>query len=423
MRELSDDFIMRYINYVGETEAPITFHRWAALVGIGALVGKSVYFQHGGFKVYPNLFVQLLGVAGSRKSTSIKAFIKLLKAAGYTDFAAEKTSKEKFIEWMADRNKVSVENDRDYSGQALWNLIDGDDIGGSTNVLIAADEFTDFFSTNMLDFMSFLGVMWDYDGNYEHSTRIGGTVKINNPCISILSGNTPTMLAHSVPPEALGQGFYSRTILIYGEETGIKIAFPNKPSEEDTNSLVAELKDIQTKYSGEILATPAALKASTEIYNRWVRPPDTRLDGYANRRFSQLLKLAMIHTMAAHEDMITVDAILKSNTILYRAEQEMSKALGEFGIARHAAANNLIIKMIDKADKPITMQELWQQLYQDFDKIGTLSDVMGGLLMAGKIQSHNGAFLPLKTTMAMGDVETKYVRWEYLTAAERRVVL
>jgi len=46
---------------------------------------------------FPISTFMLIGEAGARKSTSIKLVKKLLGASGYTDFSANKTTKEKFL--------------------------------------------------------------------------------------------------------------------------------------------------------------------------------------------------------------------------------------------------------------------------------------------------------------------------------------
>lgn len=410
------DFIERYINYVGRSEAPTTFHRWSALGGVGAYLGKSVWFEHGGFRVYPNLYIQLFGVPGSRKSTSIKKFVSLLKAAGYTDFAAEKTSKEKFIEWLSAKGSAAAEDDMD-----LWSTIDGTQ--DSTDALIAADEFTDFFSTNILDFLSFLGVMWDHEGHYEHSTRAGGSVIINNPCISILSGNTPIMLAKTIPPEAIGQGFFSRTIVVYGEETGIKIAFPPAPSDSERDRIVSELMSLRTVTSGAIQMSRDALDICEQIYLTWKRIKDPRFDGYGNRRFNQLLKLCIIHAIAAHSEEIKKVHVIRANTVLTRAEQEMVKALGEFGEARNAAVTNKILKILNAASEPVTINQLWAQVHTDLDRLNALSEILTGLVHAKKAQVVGGNFLPIREVKELDLNATKFVNWNYLTKQERDVIL
>lgn len=418
------DFIQDYLDYVGRTESPIAFHRWSAIGGLGAWLGKSVWFEHGGFKIYPNMYVQLFGAAGTRKSSAIKRFVSIMRSAGYRNFTAEKTSKEKFIEWMA--GKGALDGDAE-----LWGTVGSDD--SSTDALIAADEFNDFFGANILDFLGFLGVMWDYEGDYEFSTRSGGSHIISNPCVSILSGNTPTMLAATIPPEAIGQGFFSRTLIIHGQETGIKIAFPPKPSEEETAKIVSALDRVKLTVQGAMEMSPEALALAEKIYTGWKKIADPRFDGYGNRRFTQLLKLCVIHAAAECSQVILPRHVVRSNTVLHRAELDMSKALGEFGQSKNAQVITKVLKIIERATKPISAAELWGQVHKDLDSFHKLSDILMGLSTAGKIQVVGQGILLNRKVDQLGSDEgagsgsgsagtVRFVDWEYLTPQEKVVM-
>lgn len=414
------DFISRYLNYVGRSEAPVAFHRWSAIGGLGTFLGRSVWFEHGSFKVYPNLYIQLFGGPGTRKSTAIKQFTKILRQAGFRDFAAEKTSKEKFIEWMASRDSSGLGDGE----EGLWQMLDGE---GTSNVLINADEFNDFFSTNILDFISFLGVMWDYEGSYEHSTRSGGTVIINNPNISILSGNTPTTLAKTIPPEAIGQGFFSRVVIVNGSGTGIKIAFPSKPPEEETEKIVEELRTLKDIHHGAMYADSDSLALLEHIYVTWKGIDDPRFEGYKNRRFNQLLKLCIIHAIAAKSDSIGVDHVLRANTVLTRAEKEMPQALGEFGASRNSLVNHAVVSFLSGATSPVKLEEIWTKVHTHLDKLDQLSDIIRGLIAADKVQlvvhkdPTKGGFLAKQKVEKLDEQveEDLTTEWDYLSTQER----
>ncbi len=91
------DVYKTYFSFIRDTEPPLHYHRWCLLSSIGALLARQVYINHGHFKIYPNLYVTLLGEPASRKSTAIKLVKKLIRDSGYETFAADKTSKEKFL--------------------------------------------------------------------------------------------------------------------------------------------------------------------------------------------------------------------------------------------------------------------------------------------------------------------------------------
>lgn len=146
---MARDFLDLYLEYTNDTEATATFHRWSAIVGVGAYLERNCWIQHGNSHLFPNHYVMLLGESGSRKSSAIKGFVKILRAAGYTTLAAEKTSKEKFSADLAAQHS---------SGDADDELLFGDvDDNAITPILIANDEANDFFGINNIEFLSLLG--------------------------------------------------------------------------------------------------------------------------------------------------------------------------------------------------------------------------------------------------------------------------
>src|SRR5712664_3382569 len=97
------NLIESYLDFYEDTEPPTIFNRWCIIAGIGAILGRQCWVQHGHIKIYPNQYVMLVGESGTRKSTAIKHFmVPLLVDSGYKKFAAKKTSKEKFLEDLHD---------------------------------------------------------------------------------------------------------------------------------------------------------------------------------------------------------------------------------------------------------------------------------------------------------------------------------
>src|SRR3990167_5429054 len=99
MTSLSKDFFTEYMKYadIDNSEAPAIYHRWVCASIIGALLGRSVHFQLGPHVIYPNQFIMLMGSPGTRKGSAMGIGKGLLKALGYSKFAADKTSKERFL--------------------------------------------------------------------------------------------------------------------------------------------------------------------------------------------------------------------------------------------------------------------------------------------------------------------------------------
>ena len=160
-----------------------------------------------------------MGATGTRKSTAIKLATKLIEAAGYETIAAEKTSKEKFLEDLAGDVAEGTVADANLADLNLFGEF-GEDT--DREVFISADEFNDFIGLGNLDFISLLGSLWDKSGYYRYRIRNGKSIRIYNPTVSILGRNTPSNFA-LFPCIYAWSRIFARLILIHGRKTEEKI--------------------------------------------------------------------------------------------------------------------------------------------------------------------------------------------------------
>ena len=404
-----------YFQYVKDTESPVIFHRWSLISSVGAYLGRRFYLPFGTTRIFPNSYVMLIGNPGTRKSSAVKTGKKILASTGYEKFAAEKTTKEKFLldleglpESFGDRNYASSGPTRQPRGSKYsTEMLTSEDIlrnldisdnkdthdGIAREVFICADEFNEFAGSGNLDFLSLLGSLWDWDDEsttYKHRLKNSKSLAIYQPTISILGGNTHTGFQEAFPVQSIGQGFMSRLLLIHGEPSGRKIAFPTKPPEHLGESIKGFFGRINEAVQGEASISPDAERALDMIYRTWPELDDFRLKHYSTRRFTHLLKLVLVVTAMRLSTRIDMQDVLLANTILTQAEGVMPKALGEFGKSRNSEAAQNVMSALYEAKKPLTFEDLWKVVSRDLDKREQLTDILSGLVQAQKIQSPDG---------------------------------
>ncbi len=408
------DFLDMYLQYTADTEATATFHRWSAIVGVGAYLERNIWIQHGATQFFPNHYAMLLGESGSRKSAAIKGFVRILKEAGYKTLAAEKTSKEKFSQDLAATHHTP--KDEDISDE----LIFGTKVEESaiTPVLIACDEANDFFGLNNIEFLSLLGSWWDYKGVYDIKYKTSKSDVIPNPTVSILAGNTPTNFSLAFPPAIIGQGFFSRILLIHGERTRPKIAWPTPPDPADTAAVVQLLKAMKDHMVGEIVPTPAAKSLAAAIYNQPDNIHDERFVSYFNRRYSHLLKLSLVVAACKLEKEITEDTIIQANTYLTYIQNLMPKALGEYGRSADSAITQKLMQYIQRSPRPLTMKDLAKQVANDVQNLSALRQIIEKLVASDRVEWHQGGLIAVHQEMMDQDV-SKFTDFnQYLTLEE-----
>lgn len=413
---MAKDFLDHYLEYTKDTEATATFHRWSALVGVGAWLERNIWIQHGATQHFPNHYAMLLGESGSRKSAAIKGFVRILKEAGYKTMASEKTSKEKFSADLA-----ASHLSQDDADALIFGEIDSSAI---TPILIANDEANDFFGLNNIEFLSLLGSWWDYNGVYEIKYKTSKSDSIPNPTPSILVGNTPTNFSLAFPPTIIGQGFFSRILLIHGERTRPKITWPTPPDPGKTAQLVDMLVRMKSHMMGELVPTQGARKLVDEIYHLPDKFSDERFASFYNRRLTHMLKLSLVVAACKMEKEITEDTIIQANTYLTYVQNLMPKALGEYGRSLDSAVTQKLMNFISRSEVPVSLKDLAKQVANDVQDMGGLRKIIEKLVAADKIEWTAKGVVAVQGELVdeLSQRASKYVDFgSYLTAEEMGV--
>lgn len=410
------DIFDRYFAYVDNTEPPKIFHLWSLLAGISALAGRKIWFHNGPMVTYPNLYVMLIGSPGTRKSTAIKQTKKIMKQAGYKTFAADRSTKPKFLldleagfDFDTMQANTAGQEETGLGSKRVTKILESslDDLiaggpsskrEGPSEVCIAADEFLDFFGRGDIDFATLLGVLWDKDDDYTDRIKNTKSVCITEPTVSIIGGSTHENFKMMFPPELLGQGFISRLLLIYGESSGKRITFLADDDEDAKAALATYMAAIANTHLGRVNLTDEAMKALDDIYQAWEDLEDARFRYYSTRRFTQLIKIMLVLAAARLSAEVSFQDVVLANTVLAHAELHMPKAMGEYGKAKNAEILHKIMDVLNHTSTPLTYKEIWKQVANDLDSMSALLPIMQGLVEADKIQKVPGTvtYLPKK---------------------------
>lgn len=407
------DLFSLYFKLQEDTEPPIIFHRWSLITCLSAYLGRQYWLPFGQNRIFPNFYTMLIGHPGARKSTAIKLGKKLFSSAGYSTFAAEKTSKEKFLldlEGLTEDDlKSSMAGRSARKGklagltneemmEALFGKDKSNEPRDPKEVFIVADEFNEFVGSGNLEFLSLLGMLWDWDDeqtDYQFRLKNSKSVSIYQPTVSILAGNTHAGFVEAFPPQAIGQGFLSRLVLVYGEPSGKKIAFPSPPPEELRRNLVERIQQVKATVVGPAEIDESATRALDLIYRSWRDLEDGRFKHYSTRRFTHLLKLCLVCAAAHCTRELTEQTVILANTILTYTENDMPKALGEFGKSKDADISSKIMQALYDAKEPMGTSALLKVVKNDLDKQQQLGEIMMKLCNAEQAQLIPGkGYLP-----------------------------
>lgn len=363
-------FYEDYFKYIGDTESPIIYHRWCAISMVAALLGRSVSWPFGHGAIYPNMYILLVGNPGARKGTALKPASNALRYIDYNKLAPQRVSPERFIIEMQRLNTIDTVDTDSLLDIPVENVTNGQ----AHEIYVVSEEFGDFIRGNS-DFINTLTNMWDNLPKYEHPKIHGKSILVHEPTVNIIGATTQQGISLNIPIEIVGQGGLSRFILVHGESTGKKITFPSPPTQANVDTILAHLQRIKN-IKGTVVMTDDAMAILDAVYKTYPGLQDHRFQYYNNRRFTHLVKLAIV--FAAMDGTTQVEAIhmLQANTLLYATEHRMPKALGQFGKAKYADVENTIVEMLRNAALPVGPRELWKRVSHDFNRYEDMTEVI-----------------------------------------------
>jgi hypothetical protein len=288
-----------------------------------------------------------------------------------------------------------------------------------SQIYAVAEEFADFIGVKNMNFINLLTNLWDNLDQYEHPKIHSKSILVVKPTVNLLAGTTPVSLVDTVPPEAIGQGFTSRFIIVYSSGTGEMVTWPDLPDKGLTDRLVARVKAIASKVKGKAFISEDAKEVFDKIYKSFKGVDDPRFQFYNGRRQTHLIKLSMILAAMNLRTEIQRQDCIRANTILDSVEQHMPRGIGELGRGRHAEVINTLMSVCTKDF--LDFKQLYRKLSHDLDKQSDLNQIIRNLMDAGKLQQVD--YRGKKVFKPVFQVETRWapelVEPEYLTKEER----
>lgn len=374
---LSNPAVMSYVDYLSGTESPQTFHAWCMVSAAAACMTRRVHFKYGTFTIYPNQYIALVGPPGVRKSTAIGQIKKLIDGIDNIRFGPDDTAGQRqgLIQCMIGFDDEDQEKEETNFADNMGNfsLDDMDDLDyGSVasldpndrhSLFIAAGELVSFLGMGSLELVACIGHIWDCPKEYEYSLKTAQT-KVTLPCLNILGGITPSLISASLPTEAIGGGFMSRTLLIFEDQHKV-VAWPDELDPNKAAGFRNIFRWISEILTGEMKYTPGAKAALIKYYAYRTEIEDARFIHYQQRRQDHLVKTAMAMCALRCSNEMTEDDVHDAHILLRVTEARMPEALGEYGLSKFALAKSRIVDVLANARLPLSATAIFGQIGRD----------------------------------------------------------
>lgn len=287
------NWVKEYTKFVSEaTESPTVYHFWSACAIIGASLKRNVWLPRGTWKIYPNLYVVLVGRPGIGKGAALNPAISIMKEAKTANIMSDRITIEYVLETMS-------------KGWAHLAVQNGVVVAGTESpCIIFSPEFSVFVSASEAT-LPILTDLWDSrEEDFDYGTRHKGSWTIKKPCLSMIAGSSPEWLVQAMPPGAVGGGFTRRVNFVYAKENNSRIPWPEirAPFRQE---LVRDLQRI-SRLRGEFKFTSGA-RPLFEKYYSTCQPTefeDEATAAYVTTKWVHALKLSMCLSASEGDSML-----------------------------------------------------------------------------------------------------------------------
>lgn len=389
-------------NYFRDYESPEQFITVGALFAIASCLGRKVFFQKGE-PIFPNEQIVVVAPPGIGKSLPSR------KLMGAVRSLYKETPGSKVLEPMVNIAPACTTLEQLYDILERCGTAIGKDITKtdkpyfhSSLSFILADEMGLLFKPGPQsgNLTLFLNAGYDCTDKFDYETKRSGKNHVTNLCVNFFGCCTPDWVERNLDSSVIGNGWSSRVLFIYGEETRQLTTFLEFTEEQE--KLFAEVKqhfrEIASLY-GEVVMTPEC----REFYHQWYQSnpkqkrinQDSKLDDYYSRVRLHTLKLAMLFHFLEKKTLV-LELEDFQLALKHRAEWElnMHKALASVNVNPLAKTATDILRFIQSKPDGATIADIIGEM---FDRCPTgmkgIEEAKDYLNQSGKIKPQGNKFI------------------------------
>lgn len=354
-----------------EVETPVSFVKWGALCAISAVLRNKVYLDKHYYKLYPNVYVMLVGESGLRKGFAPGLSKELVRIVGGTRIIAGRNSIQGIIKELATTS--SSPN------------------GGPPITHSSAYINSGEFSTSLVKDPDALTILTDlYDGHYNpewKNTLKSGTENLKGVNLTLFGAMNPTHFSDLITQKEITGGFIARTILVREFKRSRRNDLLDAPENKyDVETLAGYLKQVNTLEGRFALSDNAKAE-----FRGWYKDFDAEsIDdstGTANRVHDQILKVSMLLAVARKPELIIQqEDITQAMDLCLTSSSEVGKITAGKGISVDSGKISIVMQSLLTAEgNKITRLRLLQKHYGDFTAL-ELDNIIQTLEDAGAVK-------------------------------------
>lgn len=278
----------KLVEAYSEAESPTEYFWWAGLSAAAAVLGKSVYLDRYYYKLWPNMYIALIGKSGIKKGLPISLAAKLVSTCPTLKFISGQSSIEGLVKKAAE---TSLQSD----GSQLI----------SAHAYIHSGEFHNFVlgNPNALTWLTELYNTYELECTDGWKRNLSGSqIHVKDPCFNLLVASNEILLADKIGVKDRDGGFIARTSIVYADKNTHSNPLTSRPKAlPDIQNLQKELVPL-AKISGEIQWAEDAKLPFEEWYYKLQSLNIEDATGTLNRLGDTALKVAMVLSVLENPD-------------------------------------------------------------------------------------------------------------------------
>ncbi len=359
--------------YCKGNEVPQSYHYASAMATLSALAARRVWFDQGTFRVYPNLYVVLVGKPSDKKSTAMNIARKLATLCGIPA-APSAVTRERIYELMDDKNTSSACNQTfTYEDKTIK----------MSRLALYCNELVTLLSAGgePLGMIEFLTDIWDKD-SHEVETKNKGKNMIIGPCMTMLACMTPDQTQGLTKQQIITGGFSRRCLFIQPDDSPPPVPFPIVTPEQERAWLkLIEIGQEFEKSIGPFTLSPEAEVHYAQWYHKNYEDRKKAVSGpvgfFLNTLPRYVLQASMLYALSADRTsrVMQIDHIKKAVEWLEPLSEQLDDLFVGSGRNPLAALQARIKSMLKNSPVPLKRKVLQANLF-DHASAAELSDVI-----------------------------------------------
>jgi len=335
-----DNFIQAFEEYSEVYNTTPLYAKAGALWMLGTAVRRQIGMRARANATHPNMYIQLIGGPGTGKSQSVNAIRGIFLPATKSSIIPASVTRAGMEDYM----QTNLQTTKSPDGGMIM----------SHECIGLSEEMQGILPDQDLGHLTLYNILYDLPKMHKAVTRSNGTVALESPYCSILTGAQPAFLATTMPEQAWGMGFMSRSVMVFDTPRERRSMFILRDVDPKLKQdLIHDLK-LVASYNGWMEWSKDAIALYDEW---WVQhggqpiPTAKRLAmGYNSRRELHMAKLAMVMSLARRETdssnlLVSEDDVAEAIKTLLHFESKMTSIFNEM------TATGSMVMLQDVIDK------------------------------------------------------------------------